>query len=192
MIVVLLEEKIIINGPQYFLLAAKGKDSSVNFSSFFSSFEFAPFKYAAPKPVTDTFMHFTVMSPVVPELDENFRALLKNFSGGDLLNDNGPGGYWQRTKNAFFKSDSTGEIISVGMRQFPKYYQIKNDAAFRLQEINDYLANNDMVLSSTDSFSINKNLKAYSFTITDTNTSRSIKRILIISKDRLYQDCCNG
>jgi hypothetical protein len=182
-----IKEKVIINGPQYFLLAAKGKDSSINFSSFFSSFEFAPFKYAAPKPVTDTFMHFTVMSPVVPELDENFRALLENFSGGEPFNANIPAPYWQRIKNAFFKSDSTGEIISVGMQQFPKYYQIKNGIDFRLQEINDYLANNDMVLSSTDSFSINKNLKAYTFTITDTNTSRSIKRILIISKDRLYR-----
>jgi hypothetical protein len=182
-----IKEKIIIDGPQYFLLAAKGKDSSANFSAFFSSFEFVPFKYTIPKLVTDTFMHFTVMSPVVPELNENFRTLFENFSGGDLFNNNTSGPYWQRTKNAFFKSDSTGEIISVGMQQFPKYYQIKNWIDFRKEELNDYLANNDMLLSGTDSFSINKNLKAYSFTIRDTNTSRSIKRILIISKDRLYR-----
>ena len=186
------KEKIIIDGPQYYLLAAKGKDSSVNFSSFFSSFELVPFNYSAPKLVTDTFMHFTVITPVVPELDENFRALLEDYSTGDFFNANAMGSYWPGIKNALFKSDSTGETISVTMRQFPKYYQIKNESKFRKTEINDYLANNDMVLSSTDSFEINKNLKAYSFTITDTNSSRSIKRILIISKDRLYRIAATG
>ncbi len=181
------KERIIIDGPHYFLLAEEGKDSSTNFASFFTSFEFIPFKYAAPKEVTDTFMHFTVMTPVIPQLDENFRALLENFSGGNFANNGSSESYWQSTKNALFKSDSTGEIISVAMEQFPKYYQIRNWHAFREKEINKYLANNDMVLSSTDSFSINKNMKAYGFTITDTNSSRSIKRILIINKDRLYR-----
>ncbi|HEY5407315.1 MAG TPA: TraB/GumN family protein [Ginsengibacter sp.] len=187
-----IKEKIIINGPQYFLLAAKGKDSSVDFSSFFSSFEFVPFKYAAPKFISDTFLHFTVLTSVAPELDENFRALLENISSGDFFNANTQGSYWPGIKNALFKSDSTGEIISVAMRQFPKYYQIRNRNDFLNTEINDYLVNNDMVLSSTDSFAINKNLKAYSFTIRDTNTSRSIKRIFFINKDRLYRLAAMG
>ena len=187
-----IKERIIINGPQYFLLAAKAIDSAADFTSFFSSFEFVPFHYAVPKPVTDTFLHFAVTTPVVPELDDNFRALLENFSGGDFFSANSSGSYWPRTKNAFFKSDSTGEVISVGVRQFPKYYQIKSGTDFRKKEIKDYLENNDMVLSSTDSFAINKNIKAYSFTITDTNSSRSIKRILIISNDRLYRIAVMG
>ncbi len=180
------KEKIIIKGPQYFLLAAKAKDSSTDFSSFFSSFEFTPFKYAPARQVTDTFMHYSVMTSVVPEVDENFRALLENVSNENLYNNNYQP-YWPKTKNAFFKNDSTGEIISVAMQQFPNYYQTKSRTDFRNEEIKSYLANDDMVLSSADSFSISKNLTAYTFAIRDTNTSRSIKRMLLVNKDRLYR-----
>ena len=157
------QRTVIINGPHYFLLAAKGKDSSTNFSSFFSSFEFTPFKYAPPKQVTDTFMHFTVMTPVVPQLDENFRALLENFSGGNFSDDDASESYWQSTKNALFKSDSTGEIDFCSHGAISKILPNKEQTAFREKEINKYLANDDMVLSSSDSFFINKNIKAYSF-----------------------------
>ena len=180
--------KIILKGPHYYLLAAKGKDSTANFSGFFSSLQFTPYQYETPRMVTDTFLHFRVMTPVIPELEENFRALIENISSTEYNANKGETApYWPKTKNAFFKSDATGEIIAVSMQQFPRYFQIKESIDFVEEEKKDYLSKGDMVLSHFDSTLLDQRSTAYHFTITDTNTSRTIQRMLIYSNGRLYR-----
>ncbi len=181
-----IKEKIILKGAQYFLLAAKSKDSSTKFSSFFSSFRFTPFRYPQPRQIKDTFMHFTVMTPVAPEIDPGFRSLFEGIMNSGAFTDLGDSYLFQR-KHAFFKSDSTGEIIAVSMQQLPKYYHENDLASFKKNEEDEYLENGDLTLASADSFKTGNGITAYRFVVTDTNTSRCIQHILIVNKDRIYR-----
>ncbi|HVZ97699.1 MAG TPA: TraB/GumN family protein [Chitinophagaceae bacterium] len=179
-------ERIMVRGAQYFLLAARSRDSSERFSSFFSSFKFSPFRYSPPKEITDTFMHFTVMTPVVPQIDPGFRSLFEGMinSGSFGTHDDS---YLLQRKHAFFKSDSTGEIIAVSMQQLPRYYHADSRESFNKNEEDDYLEDDDMVLLSVDSFKTGNGIMAYRFVVTDTNTSRCIQHVLILNKDRVYR-----
>ncbi len=179
--------KVILKGPHYYLLAAKGKDSTADFSKFFSSFQTTPFKYGKPGMFVDTFLHFTVMTPVVPELEQNFRALIDNISSSALYGAGEKEPYWPKEKIATFNSEETGEAISVRMQAIPRYFQMRDSASFVRNEINDYLNDGDMVLSSIDSSTLDQQTKAYRFTISDTNTSRIIYRMFIYNKSRLYR-----
>jgi uncharacterized protein YbaP (TraB family) len=184
--------KVILKGPHYYLLAAKGKDSTADFSKFFSSFQTTPFKYGKPGMFIDTFLHFTVMTPVVPELDQNFRALIDNISSSAFYGGGDKEPYWPKEKIATFNSEETGESISVRMQAFPLYFQMRDSANFVQNEINDYLGDNDMMLSSVDSSMLDQHTKAYRFTISDTNTSRVIYRMFIYNKSRLYRIAAMG
>ncbi|MEO6814959.1 MAG: TraB/GumN family protein, partial [Ginsengibacter sp.] len=185
--------KILLDGPHYYLLAARGKDSTGDFSGFFSSFNFLPFKYDAPKAITDTFLHFKVITPVVPELEENFRALIENISAKSYkISGNENEAYWPKAKNAFFQNEPTGEIIAVSMQQLPQYFQIKDNLNFAEEEKKDYLMNNDMVLSQFDSSIIDNQTSVWRFTITDTGSSRSIQRMLLYNNGRLYRIATMG
>jgi len=184
--------KVILKGPHYYLLAAKGKDSTADFSKFFSSFQTTPFKYGKPGMFIDTFLHFTVMTPVVPELDQNFRALIDNISSSTFYGGGDKEPYWPKERIATFNSEQTGESISVRMQPFPLYFQMRDSANFLQNEINDYLGDNDMMLSSVDSSMLDQHTKAYRFTISDTNTSRVIYRMFIYNKSRLYRIAAMG
>ena len=184
--------KVILKGPHYYLLAAKGKDSTADFSRFFSSFKITPFKYGKPGMFIDTFLHFTVMTPVVPELDQNFRALIDNISNSAFYSGGEKEPYWPKEKMATFNSEQTGESISVRMQPFPLYFQMRDSANFLQNEINDYLGDNDMTLLSIDSSMLDQHTKAYRFTISDTNTSRVIYRMFIYNKSRLYRIAAMG
>lgn len=184
--------KVMLKGPHYYLLAAKGKDSTSDFSKFFSSFQTVPFKYGKPAMFIDTFLHFTVMTPVVPELEQNFRALIDNISGSAFYAGGDKEPYWPKEKIATFNSDETGESISVRMQAFPLYFQMSDSADFVQDEIKDYLGDGDMVLSSFDSSMLDQNTKAYRFTISDTNTSRMIYRMFIYNKSRIYRVATMG
>jgi uncharacterized protein YbaP (TraB family) len=56
--------RYIIRGPHYYVIAAKSKNKKADFSAYFNSFNFLPFKYNAATAYVDTFMHFTVNTPV--------------------------------------------------------------------------------------------------------------------------------
>ena len=178
--------KFVIKGPDYYLLAAAGNHVR---QDFFSSFQFTPYQYPQAKNYVDTFLHYTVTTPVIPELEEELRAMMEkvgderayrfNFSAAET--------YWPKTKNALFKSDSTGEVISVAMQQYPKYYYAKDSAAFWKTEINDYVARTDFFLFRKDYLKGNDGVTGYNLVLRDTNSSRQINRLLLLKNDRLYR-----
>ena len=58
--------RFIIKGPQYYMIAARSKNAAKDFSEYFNSFRFTPYNYPASKSYTDSFMHFTAISPCCP------------------------------------------------------------------------------------------------------------------------------
>lgn len=177
--------KIVIKGAQYYLLSEKSSDSSKNQNSFFSTFEFVPFHYNTPQSVLDTFIDFKVKSSVIPDLDAGFRSLIENITS-KTLKTQGNKDYWPPLKNAFYLSDSTGEEISVSMQALPSYFRLKKGFDYVQGEIKDYKAKNDLVLSSFDSTLI-EGIKTYTFTLTDTGSLKTIKRLLVFHNGRLYR-----
>ena len=79
--------KYIIKGPHYYVIAAKSKNKKANFSAYFNSFNLTPFQYNAATAYVDTFMHFTVNTPVVPEIDPVLRQLTEK-AAGDIAKGN--------------------------------------------------------------------------------------------------------
>lgn len=190
--------KFIIKGPHYYMLAVAGQNPGTAAQEFFSSFQFTPYKYPVQKQFVDTFMQYSVTTPVIPELEEELRAMMEKMGtdGGNRYGISLPDTYWPRTKNALFKSDSTGEMIGISMQQYPKYYYVKDSAAFWKDEIKDYLARTDFYLARKEVVKMN-GVTGYSLVLRDTNSSRQINRLLLLKNDRLYRivsmgDTLNG
>ena len=182
--------KFIIQGPHYYMLAAAVKTPDVHVAEFVSSFRFTPYKYPAGRAFTDTFLHYTVNTPVIPELEEELRAMTEKL--GDYrfgLPAIEP--YWPRPKNAIFRNDSTGEMIAVSMQQYPKYYYVRDSATFWKDEIKDYLSRTDFYLFSKEYFN-NNAASGYRLILRDTNSSRQIDRMLVLKNDRLYRVASMG
>ena len=183
-----IKAKFIIEGPHYYLLAATGKINSTEINNFFSSFQFTPFKYPKGQNLVDTFLHYTVTTPIVPELEPDMRALIEK-TGNDSYRYGfaNVDTYWPKAKNAIFKSDLTGEIIAVSMQQYPQYFYVKDSSAFWKDEINDYLSRTDFILSKKEYFKTNDGVSGYNLSLRDTNSSRQINRLLLLKNDRLYR-----
>ncbi|MDB5221946.1 MAG: lipoprotein [Chitinophagaceae bacterium] len=194
----IIKAKFIIEGSHYYLLAAAAKNPGTDVKDFFSSFQFTSFKYPNGQNFVDTFLHYTVATPVIPELEENLRALIEKMGGDSYrYGFSNVDTYWPRARNALFKSDSTGEVIAVAMQQYPKYFYVKDSSAFWKDEINDYLARTDFFLAKKDYFKTSDGLTGYNLTLRDTNSSRQINRLLLLKNDRLYRivsmgDTLNG
>ncbi len=191
----LVKARFLVNAAHYYVLAVREKNVprlvggvSGPAVQFFNSFELTPFKYSAPREFTDTFLRYTVSTPVMPDIDENMRSVIEKISD-DLptgFGGGGPESYWPKTKNSIFKNDSTGEMVGVSMQLYPRYYFIKDSATFWKEELNDYMSRNDMMIIKRDSFMLG-GINAYSFTLADTNSSRRIQRLWILTKDRLFR-----
>src|SRR5205823_5403735 len=57
--------RYIIRGADYYVIAARSKNKKNGLNDFFDSFHFADYSYGSPMAYADTFMHFTVSTPVV-------------------------------------------------------------------------------------------------------------------------------
>ena len=173
--------RFIIQGPHYYVIAAKSKNKKADFSSYFKSFEFTSYQYKPATEYVDTFMHFSVNTSIKPQFDKEIRAIAEN-AASDMVNGNNASGYisyWPKTKNGFFKSEETGEQILVSVQEYPKYYYIKDTAKFRTDDINEFYERSDMLLYKTDTLQLKNGIPVYRFTIRDTGSSRTITRSLM-------------
>ena len=180
--------RFIIKGPHYFALAARSKNEKTDFTAYFNSFNFTPYNYVSGKLYIDTFMHFTAVTPVYPEFDEEYRAKLEKVSkeiAGSKMYAN-YNNYWPKVRNAIFKSDSTGEAIGISIQQYPQYFYVKDTAKFWDNELNEYLEKNDLKIYKKDSFQNSNNVKGFHFILRDTGSSRTINRISMLKDNYLF------
>lgn len=180
--------RYIINGAHYYCVAVRSQNAHKDFSTFFDSFRFAPYNYSNKNQYVDTFLHFSVTTPVAPELDEEYREKLEKFTadiaGNDIYSDDNT--YWPKSKNALFTSDSTGETIGVSVQQYPKYYSVKDSINFWKNEINDRFNGDDLILYNQDSFSLKNNVIGYTFSLRDTGSSRTILRMILLKDNHMF------
>ncbi|MEO6722375.1 MAG: TraB/GumN family protein [Ferruginibacter sp.] len=180
--------RYILKGPHYYTIAVRSKNNNKDFSSFFNSFRFEAYQYSNTKKYVDTFLHFSVNTPVAPDLDESYRAKLEKVTT-EIANSNPSSAYnsyWPKSKNALFTNDSTGETIGVSIQQYPKYYSVKNAAKFWKNEIEDFYNEDDLVLYRSDSFTIDHGIKGYAFSLRDTGSSRMINRMIMLKDNHMF------
>ncbi len=183
-----LKARAFIRGSQYYLLTAKSKDRKNNFNRFFSSFRLTDFRYQPAASYTDKTLGFSVNTPVEPAIDTDLKEFLnkQQYNGIALyMNDR----YQPRNmvRNAYFKSDSTGEAVQVSVLSFPKYYYQKDSARFWENELNWVRLKEDMVIEQK-TFTVRPDSSlVFTYNLSDTNTSRRIKYMAILSGNTLYR-----
>ena len=180
--------RYVIKGPHYYCIAVSSKNIHKDFSDFFNSFLFTPYRYPTKNQYVDTFLHFSVTTPVVPDLDEAYRAKLEKVTA-DVAGSNvysGYNSYWPKSKNALFTSDSTGETIGVSVQQYPKYYAVKDSANFWKNELNDSFDEGDLLLHRKDFIKSKNGVSGYQFSLRDTGSSRTINRMILLKDNYMY------
>ncbi len=180
--------RYLIKGPHYYIIAAKSKNSKTDFSTYFNSFSFTDFKYKPATPYVDTSMHFTVTTPVAPEINNELREIIENAASNMANGNNGTGyfNYWPKTKNGLFRSAATGETIGVSIQEYPKYFYAQDSVSFLADEIKNYFDKSSLILYKKDSFALNNNVKGYRFVMRDTGSSRTINRMIMFKDNYTF------
>jgi len=179
--------KYIIKGPDYYVIAARSKNKKNGLNDFFESFHFTDYTYRSPATYVDTFMHFSVATPITPVLDDSIRRLVEKATYEVPLANNysGYSSYWPKARNGLFRSDSTGEEIGIGIQEYPKYYYVKDPANFWKNELAAY-TKTEMVVFNTDSIKTDNVMTGYKFSFKDTGSSRIISRMVVFKGNYRY------
>ncbi len=181
-----IQARFLIYGADYYVLAARGR--SKDKSSFFNSFEFTPYRYPAFRNYVDTFMHIAVTTPMVPDVDAGMRRIIERATSEEFLNSLPDyNNYWPRPRTALFQDDSTGEAVFVSVESFPKYYYPKDSSTFWTDEMNEKRLRQDMIVGNRQPFYLDAPAVGFRYTLTDTNTSRSIHTWIFLLNNHLFR-----
>lgn len=140
-----LKAHYVINGPHYYMMAAKSKNKNeLSNNRALSSFSLIPFTYTSPEYFSDTLLHFETQTPVVPKMNDSLKALLHQYSSGNRYGSYGNNSeevydkYGTR-KSMVFSNDTTGEMIVVSSGKYGKYY-FEDDSLKKYRGIADSLS----------------------------------------------------
>lgn len=168
--------RFIIQGPHYYTLIAQGKKEIPAMMNFMSSFEIKPFVYKEAKQQKDTFLYYTVTTPVYPE-DKKIKIDMpqtnyinagdEDESEDDLLE---AGTY----RNKTITNDSTGEKIFISFYRSPKYYYSKDSAALDNETQRNYMGDSSWIVRFKKKTILPNKMKVWETIITDTGSSRTL------------------
>ncbi len=179
----------IIRGPHYFVLAQSAKSNSDKLFDLYKSMKWEPYNYEAPRNYEDSFLHVVLQTPVLPDLDEGIRTIVEK-TAEDAANGNNASGYmtyWRKVINGTFSNANTGELVSVQVQEYPRYFYVKDSAKFWQAELDDYLNKKDMLLHDQESFfDKERKTSGIRFSIRDTGSSRSIKRMILLKGKYMF------
>lgn len=175
----------IIKGPHYYALAVRSAKPE-EAEDFFRSFSFTPYKYGSNQQFTDTFMHFTVATPVAPSIDTGYRAVIEKVANAARGNYYNEYSNYSDNKSARFYSDSTGEAIMIGIEKMADYYYGRDTALFWKRHINDFDGSYKMVISNKKYFEKPGGIKGYTFDVTDTGSSKKIMAMALLKNNYLF------
>ena len=179
----------VVQGPQQFLLAARTADrNSPAAEAFLNSLRFVPTQYGAPIHVRDTFLKIDVTTPIAMEMDNDVAALIAysrsaaqkvKAQSGDYSNN-------PEERKANFFSESTGELVTVETAMYPAYYYSRKSKTFWSRILDNATNDSDMVLQKSEALSYPDGISGYSLTISDTGSSRIIRRVVLLKGMTLY------
>jgi hypothetical protein len=201
-----LKARAIIRGPEYYLLLAAGKKESAagkakdeagkgkddagkgkdDFARFFGSFHLEPFRYGEAILYTDTSRHFSVRTPVYPNVPEALRTLVGMNGFPAPLRQ--PATYVAVTvpQRASFRSDSTGETIQVSISTLPEYFYRKDSLRFWENEMRWTRLKGEFILEKKEYFGSGDSICGYRYTLLDTNTNRKIEGLAEVKGNTIF------
>jgi uncharacterized protein YbaP (TraB family) len=186
--------RYIIKGPHYYLLAARAKSDKQIPNEFFSSFQFAPYRYATAQQYTDTFLHITVNTPTVPAIENSYRSVIedtrKAMEGSSMYG--GGNSFWQKSANGHFVNDSTGDYVELSVQQYSKYYTVKDSATYWGNELEDVGGESLMFVHKKEEVRLADGTFGYRIELRDTGSSRSIHRMTLLKNNYAYRMAAMG
>jgi uncharacterized protein YbaP (TraB family) len=182
-----LRARFILHGADYYVLAAHSRNKEKPFDSFFDSFGFSPYRYPHFRQYVDSFLHISVSTPMVPDVDAGMRRIVERASSEEFLNSIPDyNNYWPRAKTALFQDDSTGETVFVSVETFPKYYYPKDTASFWQAETSEKRLRRDLIISAKQPYKADDRF-GYRFNLTDTNTTRRLNLWVFLQGNHLFR-----
>jgi uncharacterized protein YbaP (TraB family) len=183
----IIRAKFILHGADYYVLAAHGRGKEKDFDPFFGSFAFAPYTYPYFRDYVDSFLHISVTTPMVPDVDAGMRRIVERASSEEFLNSLPDyNNYWPHAKSALFQDDSTGEAVYISVETFPKYYYPKDTASFWEGETSEKRLRRDLVVSVRQPYRDGSRF-GYRYTLTDTNTTRRLNMWVFLQGSHLFR-----
>ncbi|BAV04661.1 lipoprotein [Filimonas lacunae] len=173
----LLKARAVLRGAHYYLVAATApKKNEAVVNKYLESFQLTDFTYATPVLYADTSLHFTVKTAVQPTLDTTLVRMMNRALNESFLDDTyNQYSYWPAERFAGFRADSTGEVITVRVQQYPKYFYSKDTVKFWREELNEKQYK-DRVVTAKTRLQLPNGTIGYQLEIQDTNTSKKIIR----------------
>jgi uncharacterized protein YbaP (TraB family) len=174
--------KFIIQGPHYYTLIAKTKNTKADTKPFFNSFEITPFIYKAAENKKDTSLYYSVKTPVYPEPAKNALNLPANLltdmyrksrNDDDSLSEKEllQGGVY-RTK--IIKNDTTGEKIYISLHTTAEYYTAADSIKLKKEE-DDWNKDSAWIVRYINKKTLPDRTKVYETIVTDSNSTRTIR-----------------
>ena len=178
--------KALVDGPHYYLVAARSNDKNADMSKFLNSFSFTPYLYGKNTTFVDSILKIKVETPVKPDLDTTLASWLVEAQNEQELSGN-ISNYWPTNKNAVFSNDTTGEAVFVIVQNFPKYYFSRDSVLFWQDKLDEKNVLKDMVFSRKDFFKMTDSVCGYNVVLSDTNSARNILHKYVLKGDRLFR-----
>jgi len=184
-----LKAKAVICGPEYYLVLAAGKKDNTDIARFLSSFHLTPFHYDQPEWYTDTARHFTVRTPVYPDVPEALRPLTEAGFSFPMFRQEGETGYVAETKvqHAYFYNDSTGESVHVVTSTLPDYFYRKDTSVFWESEMHWKRLKAEFILDKKEYFGGSDSVCGYRYILLDTNSSRKVLGLAVLKGNTLFK-----
>jgi uncharacterized protein YbaP (TraB family) len=184
-----LKAKAVICGPEYYLVLAAGKKENADIARFLSSFHLTPLHYAQPEWYSDTARHFSVRTPVYPDVPEALRPLTEAGFSFPVYQQEGTTGYVAETKvqHAYFNNDSTGESIHVVTSTLPDYFYRKDTSVFWENEMHWKRLKAEFILEKKEYFGSGDSICGYRYALLDTNSGRKVLGLAVLKGNTLFK-----
>lgn len=172
------QTRILLQGPQYFILSARYKNDKKAVQEFFHSFTTGNPQYTKFEPYRDTSLYYSVSTAIKPTEDD---ALMDAISGARAEEED----FLYRTRSKVFRSDSTGEEIKVSFEKFSRYYSTKDSAEFWQSQEEDLNNDGDYVIASRR-FEHLPGWESLLLKMRDTNSSRNLLAKVLVRGSARY------
>ncbi len=181
--------RAVICGPEYYLILSAGKKGNADITRFLTGFHLMPFHYAQPEWYTDTARHFSVRTPVYPDVPEALRPLTEAGFTFPMYQQAGEAGYVAETKvqHAYFNNDSTGESVHVVTSTLPDYFYRKDTSVFWENEMHWKRLRAEFILDQKEYFGNGDSVCGYRYTLLDTNSSRKVLGLAVLKGKTLFK-----
>ncbi len=174
--------KHIIKGNDYYTIAVRTRSDKKAADSFWNSFKLLPYQYGVAKKYVDTFMNYSVMSPVLPNISEDLRKVVSENSFTERMFEES---YWRDTQNGNFTNEATGETINVQVLTYPKYFFIKDSVKYWDEGIKN-CTDDDLIVYKKEFFKLNDSVQGMKLLLRDTGSSKQVNRLLLLKDNVLY------